>query len=496
MDKFNLLLNENTIVDFKLLWKLSKRYRSHLIFSVLLCVTIFSLQFYLQPVRFSVSVPLKTVSNHTVATDLSALLPVDNSAGLSLNELKISLESATFLKSYVDLVIKDQSFNTLNFGAINGTTDVRGKEFKLICKNKFECVHDKVTKALGATFNVDQGLTENRFTLTINAKDKQTAQKVTPILLKAIEAYRIQAKQYLVQKEIVGVGNLMSESRLLIQQMDGYKALEDQERLQNNILDLKEKIRHLQNSISIESANVSSLESRLNQNRKTTRRKTGESRENYERVQKLQVRLIEVKQNIAILTNVPEEKRSVGDHLIIKQLKEERTALLAILPDEFGRKTIEVNENFLDGQINKTGDFEFDFTVAKNKLDALNRDYEAVKNELNTLLQQKLANENKVVSMKADLEFLKSLENKQMSLKLLNATLTSDLFYEDGGANAREYRQATVLRIMLFSFFTTFFIYVLSLVVRFFVDDKIYGADEMRSHLKGLDFIGEVPSFD
>ena len=404
--------------------------------------------------------------------------------------------AATFLKSYANLVIQDESFNILNFGAINRNTDVYGSEFKLICKNKSDCLQDKVTIALGATFSVDQGLTENRFTLTINAKDKKTAQLITPILLKAVEAYRIQAKQYLVQKEIVSVGNLMSESRLLIQQMDGYKALEDQEKLQNNILDLKEKIRHLQNSISIEAANVSSLESRLNQNRKTTRRKAGESRENFELVQKLQNRLIEVKQNIAILTNVLEEKRSLGDQLIIKQLKEERATLLAALPDEFGRKRIEVKEHFIDGQINKTGDFEFDFTVAKNKMDALIRDYEAVKVELNTLLQQKLANENKVVSMKADLEFLKSLENKQMSLKLLNATLTSDLFYEDGGANAREYRQATMLRIMLFSFFITFFLYVLSLVFRFFIDDKIYGADEMRSHFKGLDFIGEVPSFD
>ena len=69
--------------------------------------------------------------------------------------------------------------------------------------------------------------------------------------------------------------------------------------------------------------------------------------------------------------------------------------------------------------------------MSKNKIAKLNKDYEASKAELEALMQQKLINEAKVNGMKSDLDFLKGLEAKQMSLKLLNATMTSDLIFEE-----------------------------------------------------------------
>lgn len=496
MDKFNQLLNESTIVDFKLLWRLALRYRSHLIVAVIAFATLSSYYYFQQPTIYAVSVPLKVISNHTVAQDLSSLLPTDNPNSLNLNELKISLERVQFLKSYAELIIQDPEFEKLNFSSITAKKSLYGLELKQVCRQDKVCLIDRLVDPLRNSFSVEQGLTENRFNLVVSALEKNSAQRLSRILLKAVELDRIHVRQYVVLKEIETVGNLIKESHSVLQKMDGYKALEEQEKLQNNIADLKERIRMIQYSSNVESANVATLESRLSENKKSTKNKGVEDRHEYEKIQKAQARLVEVKQNISILSNISEDKRSSSDKLIIGQLKEEQSRLLKILPSESHRKKMELTENFVEGQIVKTGDYEFDYKVAKSKLDRLNQDYETSKAELSELLQQKIINENKVIGMKTDLDFLKNLEAKLLSLKLLNATMTSDLFFENESVVANQFRQATYLKILFFSFSIIAFIYLISIVLRFLADDIIYGEEDVRSHLKNLDFIGEVPMFD
>ncbi len=379
MSKFNRLLNENTIVDFGLLWRLAKRYRSHFVIAAIFFMIILSYNYFLQPVIYAVNVPMKAISQHTVANDLSALLPVENTNAVNLNELKISLENFTFLKSLAGVVVADKRFDIYNFGSVVSNKNIYGIDIKNACGNDRACLIDKVANSLKGLFKVEQGLTENRFVLTVNAIDKATVKALTTYLIRAIDQNRVNVRQYQVLKEINGVGNLIAESRSIIEKVDGYAALEEQEKLQNNIADLKERIRALQQSSSAELANVTSLESRLQENKKTIRYKTDPSSTEVERIKKHQLRLVEIKQNISILTNIPEQNRSPADTLIIKQLKDEQVKLANMLPPEPKRRSIELTDSFAENQRGKTGDFEFDYQVAKYKLVKLNHDYEASK---------------------------------------------------------------------------------------------------------------------
>lgn len=495
MDKINQLLNENTIVDFSLLWKIALRYRSHLLVAILFFFGIFSFNYYAQPVIYAVNIPMKAITNHTVANDLSALLPVETANSINLSELKISLDNFSFFKSYAELVIQDPEFERLNFGSIAANKNLYGLELKRTCGKVKECLVNRLANSLKGSFSVEQGFTENRFILTLIGIDKITVQNLTPILLKAIEANRIHVRQYLVLKEIQSVGNLITEGRSIIERMNGYKELEEQEKLHNNIADLRERIRMLQSSTGLEMANFTSLESKLSENKRSTKIKST-NQNDFEKIQKTQARLVEIRQNIFILSNIRQEDRSVTDNLIIAQLTEERSRLLKSMPPESNHKSMVLTAKFVEGQREKFDDYEFDYLVAKNKLEKLNQDYENSKKELNEMLQQKIVNENKVIGMKADLDFLKNLESKQMSLKLLNATMTSDIFFEDVRPDAQGFRQSTYLKMFLFSFSITAFFYLISVIWRHLVDDRIYGEDEIRSHIKDLDFIGEVPSFE
>lgn len=495
MGKLLGLLHEGTIVNFAMLFQVFLRYKLHFVFALFFFFTFFTYNYYTQPVIYSVSVPVKLVATHKVSTDLSALLPVDNANELTLDELNITLSNGSFLKSLATLVIEDSGFERLNFGSTKSRKSLLGSELKTLCHQDKTCIVELLAPALRGLFYVEQGLTENRFTLVVNAIEKGTVLSLAVQLVKAIELDRIKVRQYTVQKEIKSVGNLIAESRAVMQSMGGYTALEEQEKLNNNIQDLKDRIRMLQSSSSIEIANGTSLQARLFQNKRTTR-EVGVSKEGYEVYLKIQSRLNEIRLNITTLGHIPEENRSATDKVIIAQLILERTRLLAALPAEQQLNSMVLDESFKDKQRENSGNFEFDYLVSKNKIAKLKADYEASKLELNEMMQNKLINESKVNGMKADLDFLKGLESKQMSLKLLNATMNSDLIFEDGNQSIAEFRKSSSIKVFLFSIAITAFLYLISILIRFSADDKIYGEDELRMYFKDLDFFGEVPKFE
>ena len=495
MQKIVALLNENTILDFKMIFQLIKRYKIHFYLAMVFLFTVFAYNYISQPVVFEVAVPMKVLVSHKVATDLSSLLPVENTNVLNFEEINISLSSLSFLKFASGLILKTKEFDSLNFGGLNNGMSLLGKAIKDKCRNDSGCIVNELAGRLRGLFYIDMGLTENRFILKTNTIDKLTSFVLANTSTRAIESERAKILRYSVLKEAEVVGNLIQESRSVIEKMGGYKALEDQERLQNNIQDLKEKIRMLQANISIEMVNYNSLRAEISENIKSTK-KVYFAKETYEGYLKNQARINEIKLNLSSLMSIAENKRSPADKSFIAQLLSERARLLQDLPPEKKLKTMELGNAFSNKQKEDTNSFEFDFLVSKNKISSLNIDYNSFKNELNSLVQEKLANENKVNGMRTDLDFLKNLDAKQSSLKLLSATINSDLLFEESNQLIAEFRKFTLTKVLFFSFSITALFYFLSLVIRFVYDDRVYGKDEIRMHFQNLDFIGEVPSFE
>jgi hypothetical protein len=44
--------------------------------------------------------------------------------------------------------------------------------------------------------------------------------------------------------------------------------------------------------------------------------------------------------------------------------------------------------------------------------------------------------------------------------------------------------------------FLSVFVLLISLVVRYIIDDRIYSEDDISPYLKNLEFFGEAPSFE
>lgn len=495
MEKLTGLLNEATIVDMRMFCKIANRYKLHLVFALVFFFSFFLYSFYSQPIIYAVNVPIKVATSHKVSTELSDLLPLDNANVVTLEELNITLSSNSFLKSFAEITTLDPEFANLDFGNLQSRKSLLGSDIRKACSNDNVCVINRLAPILRELFSIEMGLTSNRFKLTASAIESNTAHALAGFLIKAIELDRIKVRQYMVLKEIKSVGSLIDEGRSMMKKMGGYKALEEQEKLQNNMADLKERIRMLQYNSSVELANGTTLEAKVVEGNKAIKIE-GAPEDQYELFLKHQSRLNEIKINLNNLTHVPEEKRSESDKLIISQLLEEQGKLSKVLPSGDALKSMTSVAAFKKKQQESSGSVEFDYSVSKSKISKLTEEYEASKNQLNRLVQMKLLNESKVDGMKADLDFLRNLEAKQMSLKLLNATMTSDLIFEDVNQQVEQFRKASFYKILFFSFSITAFLYLLSIIGRYVTDDKIYGEEDIRMYLKELDFVGEVPAFD
>ena len=76
------------------------------------------------------------------------------------------------------------------------------------------------------------------------------------------------------------------------------------------------------------------------------------------------------------------------------------------------------------------------------------------------------------------------------------STMTSDLVFEEFSKGTREFRRSSLVKILMFSFLLTSFVYLFSILLRYLIDDRIYSEDDLKTYFTKLDFIGEVPSFD
>lgn len=495
MEKLLSLLHEGTIINIRVLFALSRRYKvlfpgAVILFGVLLCYSV-----YIQPTIYSVTVPLKEEMSHKISADLSSLLPVENTNRLTVEELTISLTSAKLMNKLSEDIYNHKNFDRLNFSFTESSKKFTGVDIKKSCKQSKECAISTIGEKIRSFISLEQDVATNRFKLIVNTTDKETTLVVSELAASDFELERIRLRQAIVQKEIVNVSSLIDESRLMMKKLGGYEALHEQEKLNNDISDLRDRLKMIQVNLSEEEANYSAFKAKLAENRKRVKSSSVDS-DRYEAFMKIHARLNELKQNISLLLHIPDEERSATDKKILAQLQSEKMRLVQKLPEEERFQEIKSVENFKEKQMENSGNVEFDFVVSKNKMAKLNSDFDEARKELDQLLKQKISVDTRLNGMKTDLDFLSGLESKLMSLKLINATMNSDLIFEDGSQVIDEFRRASFLKLTFYCFFISSFIYLFSIVLKYSLDDKIYGEDDLRLYFKKLDFIGEVPSFD
>jgi hypothetical protein len=162
--------------------------------------------------------------------EMLAAVKNDNQAAVSIGELSATFSSFAFNKTFAGFVIKDKEFANMNLGSIATGKGIKGSEIEKSCNKKHDCMIETTGAYIAGLFSIEQGLTEDRFNLTVNSLEKDTVLSLATALVKAIDKNRIEVRRYSVAKEIESVNSLITETRLYIHKAAGFQKIEDEEK--------------------------------------------------------------------------------------------------------------------------------------------------------------------------------------------------------------------------------------------------------------------------
>ena len=118
------------------------------------------------------------------------------------------------------------------------------------------------------------------------------------------------------------------------------------------------------------------------------------------------------------------------------------------------------------------------------------------KKEVERLIQEKVQIEQLMLKVGPDLEYIKMLEAKIVSLKLMGTTIVSDLVFEKYAKAPSSFTKSTPIQILAFSTFVNLFIFMALSVLFFLFDDRIHDEVELRTYFKEFQVIGRTPEFE
>ena len=119
-----------------------------------------------------------------------------------------------------------------------------------------------------------------------------------------------------------------------------------------------------------------------------------------------------------------------------------------------------------------------------------------MKEILNQTIKENLKLESRSAVLRQDLEYIKLLESKLISIKLMVATITPDLIFEKYSTQLDEFNRSSAIKNLLFATLFSFSIYFILLLMRYFLDDRLYEEHEIKKCFQDLAIIGKTPDFD
>ncbi len=496
-----ILFDEKTILNFPFMFSLSFRYK-FLLYSLPFAIFLTTLLFYktqhtIYGQEVSLSTNNKGMNNGQGGSNPMAALFGDDQQFLSKNELMAIFKSYDFLDSFAKEVLDHPDFNNFNFNSIHAKKLVDTKEI-------FAPVKDRAAKIeilqgmLPNFYTFDSGMAEHRYSLKIHTLDSVTTQALTDILVKVIVDYRVKQLRGSVDQQVLSYSELMARGHEDLKLKGGHDVHHRQASLDSRILDSKERLRATQQALNIEKRTADALEIQVKQGRDLLEREDlAESKGRLETFGSLRLRLKEVTSNINSITTISEHYRTPTDNSILEQLKAEASRIRSQMALQGRVERHLAGQDVLDIDKEKSNaGLAFEYEVSKKKRQRLAEDVDKLQLELDKLISEKVEVDRLLVKVAPDLEYIKMLEGKIVSLKLLATTIVSDVLFDKYSKSPSVFTKSSLLQILIFAVFMNLFIYMGLNIFFFFMDDRIHEEAELRTYFKEFQIIGRTPEFE
>jgi|GEM_PF-5529065 len=500
MKKISLLLDDVTVINFRLLGSLVLRYKK---VSFLICLMLlgFVTYFYLIQPEIHQKKSFFKVFHHEVAqsaNNKNFLQQITETRGMQLKEEDVEaiVTSYSFVKDMVKRLVDSKNIKKFNFESPVSPNVPFEKEYQR-CKDE-ACRSKLLPRLLAPLYSVSVEPGTGRMILTVMTKNSQTTIEIIDSFHKVLEDTRMKHATDVLDKEITQVQSLASKTRSEIELKGGFERIAKSEFLNATIEQRKNEVQNLFLRLSKESELYNFQKISLKESNKAANAETQNLEMlSFESYSKINQKINELRQNIASIKTIPDVMRTTTDNEILIELAEE----LKLNEKELKKlgnntKIIGAQGTFLNKQINGQSSIAFDHKVSSQQLKKLQSDTDIAKKELDGLYIQKMKLENEFLALKPDMEYLKLIESRLVTMRLKKTAISSEVNFEPYDLGVHIFKENSLMQIFVFSFVGLVFLLFLSLVFIFLCDDRIFDVNEIERYYKDLHIIGHAPRFD
>lgn len=499
MKKLRNLLHSITLVNFPMVAKLVLRYRLATLGGVLLFAWLVPFYYQRQAVIFQKEVHFKIFAQaRTSASDKLGIIELAEgpNSGLNMPEVLSVVNTYDFTTQLARHLVGSEHFSKLNF--LHPTATETATVLTLRNCKTDECRIPLLRNLVPNLYSLNSDVSSGRHSLKIISRSALTTLEVLRCFQITLEEVRIQNAAVQVEKLLTQMQGLATKSKNEIVAKQGFEKIASAEFLDALIAQHKDKLRSLSMRLVKDDNQYFSQRIQLKESNLSAQNLIeGKDRLTYENYTKVNRRIDELRQNIASINSTHLSTRTETDGIVLAQLKNE-LAETELELKRFGQlnRNVAVDEKFIDAQKGNKSALEFDYKVTTARVLKLREEYEDAKAELDDLYSQKAQLENELVALKPDLEYLKLLETKLVTLKFKQSSITSDVAFEHYGGEVASFKRSSLTKITVFAaLFVAFLLFNLYLVMYIF-DDRIFDEAEIQKCIDELPIVGQAPYFE
>lgn len=492
--KLRSLLDETTILNFKFVYKLAKRYKILVVLCLLLSA-IAAIYFYkTQNEIYSAQISFRYIKEDKASgtTAVSAILE-DQDVALKSSEVIGIISSTNFLQ-YLALDLRnDKDIELLNFNPIHAKKQYTYGEYTADCADE-TCHLNFLRSMIVGLFSVQEDdFINNKYNVTVKTLSLDTTEKLIKYIESNILKYRLNTIKGQLQSQIKITSQLIEKEDRKVEGLNLKEMVQKKSILEDSLSTLLKKISLYSLMINEKKIDLEQAQISLKYTKKTLNKKiSNRDKKEFEELTNLNLKKQMLSADITAL------EHSIGsqteqDDLIVKTLKVELAKIDKQLEKLEGLKKTALFVDFADKKLKDKGTVEFNVKVLKDQISGLEKSITTLNVQRNDLIAQINETDNYIVKNEAVLNYLKLLQNKLLQLKLIEDTIVSDLVFDDYLSISRRFKKYSLFAVIPFSMALSFCILLLVLVTRYLFDNRLLDKEEFSALFDDIEFIGDIP---
>lgn len=487
MKKFNVILDETTIINFEFFFGLLKRYY---ITTITIPILVFCVAYYKlgqQTKYFSQTISLKTTqAGGESSSSLSDLLG-EKSSGITPPEIIDITTSLDFRQELAEMIYALPNFKDLQFNKN------KSNQFSY-CKKEKKCVIHVLRGILSNIYSITESTNvESVMYLKYNSLNPITGKAVLQNVAKLIEKTRIGEIRHNIFNTKQITLKLIEEKKQSLKSAHYEKMIENKIKVVREMKTIEAEFKTVSNHLTRQRLQLQYAQSEFEQTAKVSRKLSSKEKRQSKKYVLLKSKIDEIRADIRAIES---ESKSENDSYILVQLKQDlKNKVRAIKKFKNIARLGSRQARFISSKDETVHSKKFNYQLIKTKINKLETKQEILlikRSEHTSKLEKLTMKFNEYLPV---VEYLSLLEKKVIQLDLLLATVVSDIAFAKNYTDIISYKKLKTNKTYIFSFVISLFIIFSLTFSRYLVDTKIYTEYEIEKNFEDIEIIGHTPDF-